>query len=56
MRLLTKMFLDHPEAVNESYFEHVVFAFTFSARRALMAKVMQPASAVAETALPHLQA
>lgn len=32
MRLLNKMFLDHPEAVNESYFEHMIFAFTFSAR------------------------
>jgi len=30
--LLQKMFQDHPAKVGESYFEHMVFAFGFSAR------------------------
>lgn len=32
MQTIDKLFLDHPHAVNESYFEHMLFAFKFSAR------------------------
>ena len=32
MPSMSKLFTDHPEAVNESYFEHMVFALKFSGR------------------------
>lgn len=32
MRTIDKLFFEHPHAVNEGYFEHMAFAFTFSAR------------------------
>jgi hypothetical protein len=32
MKTLHQTFLAHPEAVGESYFEHMVFAFRFSGR------------------------
>ena len=32
MRTIDKLFFDHPHAVNEGYFEHMAFAFAFSAR------------------------
>lgn len=32
MKRLYDIFLSHPEAAGESYFEHMVFAFRFSAR------------------------
>jgi hypothetical protein len=30
--MMQRLFLEHPHKVNESYFEHMVFAFTFSGR------------------------
>ena len=32
MPKFARLFLDHPAAVNESYFEHMLFAFRFAAR------------------------
>lgn len=32
MTMLKRMFHDHPAKVGESYFEHMIFAFGFSAR------------------------
>jgi Family of unknown function (DUF6356) len=32
MSALRKLFLEHPATVDESYFEHLVFAFRFSTR------------------------
>jgi Family of unknown function (DUF6356) len=32
MSTLRKLFLDHPAAVDESYFEHLIFAFKFAGR------------------------
>ena len=29
--MIDRMFLSHPRSVNESYFEHLTFAFRFSA-------------------------
>ena len=32
MPSMSTLFTDHPQAVNESYFEHMVFALKFSGR------------------------
>lgn len=32
MKSLVNLFLSHPRSVNESYFEHMAFAFKFSMR------------------------
>ena len=32
MPSMSKLFTDHPQAVNESYFEHMAFALKFSGR------------------------
>jgi hypothetical protein len=32
MQAFKKLFLDHPASVDESYFEHLVFAFRFAGR------------------------
>ena len=37
MPVLTKIFLDHPKQVNETYFEHGHFALTFAAKLFLAA-------------------
>ncbi len=35
--MFNKLFLDHPASVDESYFEHMAFAFRFAATLALAA-------------------
>jgi len=35
--MLNKIFLDHPKQVNETYFEHGLFALTFAAKLFLAA-------------------